>query len=68
MDASLQQDWNSMAQQASDYCVELNAHFTNTVHQSLVKVDETRGELMNANGQMSQAGVTYAKLDADVQV
>jgi len=68
MDASLQQDWNSMAQQASDYCDALNTHFTDTVHKSLVKVDETRGELMNAYGQLSQAGVAYAKLDADVQV
>lgn len=57
-----------MAQQASDYCVALNTHFTDTVHQSLVEVDDTRGELMNAYGQLGQAGVAYAKLDADVQV
>ena len=68
MDVSLQQDWNTMAQEANEYCVALNSHFTETVRGSLVKVDEMRGELMNAYGQLSQAGVAYAKLDADVQV
>ena len=68
MDASLQQDWNTMAQQANEYCVAINSHFTDTAHHSLLKVDESRGERMQAYGQLSQAGVAYAKLDADVQV
>ena len=50
MDASLQQDWASMAQQTSDYVNTLHNHFAGTVNDTLSRVDETRSELMDAYG------------------